>query len=166
MKQMVLFSSKPVLAGCMLLLLIAGWACSANNKKAAEIAQASKDSAEACTPIKDPNNPKPMALMMRQMATDADSIRAGILQGIIPDSLKYPFLRFYLVEPTDPGVLEPQFFENARLYQEAYRSLMKTDRHEMINAYNATIAACINCHQRYCSGPLKRINKLPITGLP
>jgi hypothetical protein len=163
---MALFFSKTALASCMPLLLMAGWACNTSEKKAAKIAQASRDSAEACTPIKDPNNPKPMALMMRQMATNADSIRAGILMGIIPDSLKYPFLRFYLVEPTDPGVLEPQFFENARLYQQAYRSLMNTDKAEMINAYNATIAACINCHQRYCSGPLKRINKLPITGLP
>lgn len=166
LKQMALFYSKPAIYACVFLLLFASWACGSGDKTAETNTPTTSDSADACVPIKDPNNPKPMALMMRMMAANADSIRAGILQGIVPDSLRYPFLRFYLVEPTDPNVLEPQFFENARLYQESYRSLMQTNKREMIQAYNATIAACINCHQRYCSGPLKRINKLPITMVP
>lgn len=103
-----------------------------------------------------------MALMMRQMVANADSIRLGLLAGIQPDSSRYPFLRFYLAEPTDPNVLEPRFFENARLFQEAYLNMMRSPKKEMISAYNATITACINCHEQYCSGPLKKIHKLPI----
>src|ERR1700710_1114867 len=51
--------------------------------------------------IKDPNNPKPMALMMRQMADNAQQMKSLIEKGEKLDSLKFPFLRFHLVEPTD-----------------------------------------------------------------
>ncbi len=70
-------------------------------------------------------------------------------------------MRFYLVEPTDPGVLEPQFYENARLFQEAYQALFKHPK-EQIKYHNLVIGKCINCHENYCSGPLKRIRKLLI----
>jgi hypothetical protein len=128
------------------------------NEKAKEI----KDSAASCKPIKDPNNPKPMALMMRQMALNADSMRAQLIRGEFIDSLKYPFLRFYMVEPTDPEVLQPQFYENARLFQLTYKNQFHVSQKEQISAYNATIAACIHCHESYCNGPLKKIRKLPI----
>lgn len=139
------------------------WACNQASKP--EQTAETKSEATSCesnATIKDPNNPKPMALMMRQMAANADSIKATIMRGEKPDSLKYPFIRFYLVEPTDPNVLQPQFFENARLFQTAYRDLMsaKTDHKQY---YNLMINACVKCHEQYCSGPLKRIRKLPIT---
>ncbi len=112
--------------------------------------------------IKDPNNPKPMALMMREMAKNAQLIKELIAKGEQVDSLKFPFIRFYLVEPTDPSVLEPQFYENARLFQEAYKALFKHPK-EQTKYYNLVIGKCVNCHQSYCSGPLKRIRKLIIT---
>lgn len=125
--------------------------------------QKEADSLKACTAtIKDPNNPKPMALAMRTMASHADSIRAMILRGEKPDSADFPFIRFYLLEPTDPNVLEPQFFENARLYQQAYRDFYAHPK-EPVKYFNLLINGCIHCHESYCSGPLKRIRKFPIT---
>lgn len=131
----------------------------ASQEKSDSIAIA--DSLAACTPIKDPNNPKPMALMMRLMAANADSMRSQLLRGENLDSLKYPFIKFYLVEPTDPNVLEPKFFDNARLFQEAYKQLFANPK-EQKKYYNLLINSCINCHESYCSGPLKRIRKFPI----
>jgi hypothetical protein len=138
------------------------WACNQSTTQVAENASKDSTTAECETEtIKDPNNAKPMALMMRQMAIQADSIKTLIVRGEKPDSLRYPFIRFYLVEPTDPNVLEPQFFENARLFQEAYRNLMSADNNHK-QYYNLMINACVKCHESYCSGPLKRIRKLPI----
>jgi hypothetical protein len=111
--------------------------------------------------IMDPNQPKPMALMMRLMANNADSMKKLILNNEKLDSLVFPFLRFYLVQPTDPDVLEPQFYENAKQFQAAYKSLF-TYPTEQKKYYNLMIGQCISCHQSYCSGPLKRINKMPI----
>jgi hypothetical protein len=138
------------------------WACNQSTTHVSENASKDSTTAECETEtIKDPNNAKPMALMMRQMAIQADSIKSLIVRGEKPDSLRYPFIRFYLVEPTDPNVLEPQFFDNARLFQEAYRNLMSADNNHT-QYYNLMINACVKCHESYCSGPLKRIRKLPI----
>jgi hypothetical protein len=112
--------------------------------------------------IMDPNQTKPMALMMRTMVKNAGLMREQIQKGETLDSLKFPFIRFYLVEPTDPSVLEPVFFENARLFQQAYHDLFRHPA-EQTKYYNLMVGKCINCHESYCSGPLKRIRKLMIT---
>jgi hypothetical protein len=111
--------------------------------------------------IMDPNNPKPMALMMREMVKNADRMKSKLEKGEKLDSADFPFLRFYLVEPTDPNVLEPQFFENARLFQESYKAIFAHEQ-EQRKYYNLMISRCVKCHESYCSGPLKRIRKLPL----
>ena len=144
--------------------LILGWqSCNQTDSQKKETATTPviTKEAKACTPIKDPNNPKPMALMMRMMAANADSMRSQLLRGESLDSTNYPFIKFYLVEPTDPNVLEPQFFENARLFQQAYKNLFAKPK-DQIKRYNLLINSCIKCHESYCSGPLKRIRKFPI----
>ena len=126
-------------------------------------AKSKEDSLASCSnsTIMDPNNTKPMALMMRQMVINADSMKQRIMRNEVLDSLQFPFIKFYLVEPTDPNVLEPNFFEKSRLHQAAYLELFKHPK-EQIKYYNLMIASCVSCHKDYCSGPLKRINKLPI----
>lgn len=108
--------------------------------------------------IKDPNNPKPMAIMMRQMVIYMDTMNSYLQRKKKLDSTQFPFLRFYLVEPTDPSVLEPKFFENAKLFQDAYNDLFKHPEDQK-NYYNLVIGKCVNCHESYCNGPLKRIKK-------
>jgi hypothetical protein len=133
------------------------YACSENKKTIPVNPDSTIDSVDAeceTETIKDPNNPKPMALMMRQLAANADSMKQQIIRGEQLDSTRYPFIKFYLVEPTDPNVLEPQFYENARLFQEAYIALFKHPK-EQVKYHNLVIQKCI-------SGPLKRIRKLLI----
>lgn len=143
----------------LLILLVAG--CDKSEKK---VSKSTQDSAALCKPVIDPNNPKPMALMMRQMAANADTLRSLVIAHQPLDTNRFPMLRFYLVQPTDESVLVPQFFENARLFQTTYKQLFKSSPSDRVNAYNAMIGACIQCHESYCHGPLKRIRKLPITG--
>jgi hypothetical protein len=134
----------------------------ANNENTEQVI-AKKDPKSTCSKptIMDPNTPKPMALMMRSMAANADSIKAKILRGEKLDSLQFPFIRFYLEEPTDKNVLEPTFFEHARVFQTAFHEVFKHPT-EQKKYYNLYIEKCVACHQNYCSGPLKRINKMPI----
>lgn len=148
------------------------FACGGNenkdNKRQADSSQVAIDTAKSdssCSTetIMDPNNPKPMALMMRALVKNASEMREKLKAGEKLDTASYPLVRFWLVEPTDPDVLEPQFFENARLFSESYKKLLAApDNASQIKAYNAVIGMCINCHESYCSGPLKRIRKLPI----
>lgn len=148
------------------LSLIAWSACSdeqTSSKSSTKVASKSEvDSNSSCekpTLTVDPNQTKPMALMMRQMVVNMDKMKSKLEAGERVQANDFPFLRFYLVEPTDPNVLEPQFYENARLFQEAYKQIFET-KGLQAKAYNAAISKCINCHQSYCSGPIKRIKKL------
>ena len=100
-----------------------------------------------------------MALMMRMMADNADSMKAQLLRGEHLDASHYPFMRFYAVEPTDTTVLTMQFYENARLFQQAYTDMLKTTSNQK-QLYNVVIGKCVNCHEMYCNGPLKRIRKM------
>jgi hypothetical protein len=134
-------------------------ACS--NNQTPKLSDASSPIANSGAVIKDPNQPKPMALMMRQMAANADTMKAKLLRGESVDSLSFPFIRFYLVEPTDKNVLEPQFYENANVFKIAHKAVFDHPK-EQKKYYNLMINACIGCHENYCSGPLRKINKMPI----
>ncbi len=111
--------------------------------------------------IKDPNNPKPMALMMRALAKNCDSMKVKLNRGESVDSLTFPIMPFWSAEPTDSSVLEPLFFDNAKQFQMAYTKLMQSQKSQKEN-YTTLINACINCHNSYCSGPLKKIRKLKL----
>ncbi len=111
--------------------------------------------------IKNPNHSKPMALMMRALANTADSIRVQLLADKTVDMSQYPLIKFWTVEPTDSSVLEPLFFENAKAFEAAYQKLIQEPQNQKEN-YQAVIHTCIQCHSTYCSGPLKRIRKLPL----
>lgn len=141
---------------------VAWFSCSNNRVNQTGSTNTKNDTGNCTTTtIIDPNNPKPMALNMRAMALQAENMKKLLAEGKMVDSVSFPFIKFYLSEPTDPGVLEPLFFENASLYEKAYYRLMRSKENQAEH-YNAMIGACINCHQSYCSGPLKRIRKLPL----
>lgn len=142
-------------------------ACTQNNKgnTAQQAAQDTIDSTETCvTPSakKYPNQDKPMALMMRQMADNAAKMKEKVLANEKITASDFPFIRFHLVEPTDPDVLQPQFFENARLLQVAHKNLINAPLINQKEMFTAYINQCISCHEIYCSGPLKRIRKFKL----
>jgi len=146
---------KRILAVLFVLVSVFVLACgeeSAPEKKAEECKQ---------DPVKDPNNPKPMALMMRSMANYCDSMRLDLLSGKTVDSVKYPLMPFQHAEPTDSANLVPLFYDNAEQFDVAYRKLMSSTENQREN-YTAVINSCVNCHNSFCSGPLRRIKKLPL----
>ena len=118
---------------------------------------------EACEQpaIKDPNDVKPMALMMRTMANYCDTMRLKINKGEQVDSVSFPLMPFRNAEPTDSSVLGTLFSDNATRFENAYRKLMQDKANQKEN-YTAVVAECTNCHNSFCSGPLKRIRKLTL----
>ena len=112
-------------------------------------------------PVKDPNDPKPMALMMRTMADYCDTMRLRLLAGGHVDSVQFPLMPFKTAEPTDSGNLVPLFYENAARFEAAWRTLM-ADTLTQQDDYSLVIASCVDCHNSFCSGPLRRIKKLPL----
>jgi hypothetical protein len=116
-------------------------------------------------PIQDPNEVKPMARMMRQMANMCDSMKLKLNNGLTVDSVQFPLMPFWMAEPTDSTVLEDLFFNHAKEFSMAWRTLMSDTQNQKVN-YTALINKCVSCHMSYCSGPLKRINKLPLDYTP
>lgn len=112
-------------------------------------------------PVMDPNEVKPMAMMMRTMANFCDTMRLKINKGELVDSVHFPLMPFRSAEPTDSSVLEQLFFDNATMFENAWHKLMRDKINQKEN-YTLVINACVLCHNSYCSGPLRRINKLPL----
>lgn len=152
---------KNLLIGTLFVSLCVLIACSGSNATKATAA----DDESCIKPVKDPNDVKPMALMMRTMADYCDSMRLEINAGKAVDSVKYPLMPFWTVEPTDSNVLETLFFSNAHQFAATYRQLMSSSENQKEN-YTAVINQCVHCHSSYCSGPLRRIKTLTLDYQP
>lgn len=130
-------------------------------EKSTEKTSTGKSCSTGESTVMDPNDVKPMALMMRQLANNCDSMRLKINKNRVVDSTEYGLPPFWTAEPTDSSVLEDLFFHNAESFAKAYRTLMSDSLHQKEN-YTAVIKQCIHCHSSYCAGPLRRINKLTL----
>lgn len=98
-----------------------------------------------------------MALMMRAIYDQSKTMRADLDSGKALDSSFYRFLEFHQLEPTDSTVLVEVFYEHNEKFKAAYEALLRSSDKP---AYNAMLTACVNCHEDFCPGPIKRINKL------
>lgn len=153
---------RKILLAFLFVCLCAVVSCSETSKQTSNDSVKSEE-AEDCdaNTIKDPNDVKPMALMMRTMADYCDTMRLKINKGEKVDSVAFPLMPFWSAEPTDSSVLETLFFDNAIIIQNAWRKLMSSPENQAAN-YTAVVDACVHCHSSYCSGPLKRIRKLKL----
>lgn len=117
--------------------------------------QASED--ENCVKPGSPMKMAPMAIAMRTMHAQSVQIKTAIDQGKTPT---VPVAeQFWKVEPTDSTVLTEDFFERAKLWETAWNNLRlapTADKHD------AMLNTCMNCHQEYCVGPMKKISKVYI----
>ncbi len=149
-----------ILSIIIALSILLFWACTDTTPdiKTTEKQAASCSNGET---IMDPNDTKAMALMMRTMANQCDSMRLDLLAGKRVDSIRYPLMPFEHAEPSDSSNLVPLFYENASLFASAYRTLM-SDTMQQTEHYTAMIQSCVHCHNSFCSGPLRRIRKLTL----
>lgn len=127
------------------LLLVA---CGETAQKAEEPAKASKSEVA---------DAKPMALMMRAIYEQSSAMRGKVEAGEALDSSFYRFLEFHQLEPTDSTVLVEVFYEHNQDFKKAFEDLLKASNKE---SYNAMLTQCVSCHEDFCPGPIKRINKL------
>lgn len=100
---------------------------------------------------------KPMALMMRAIYEQSSAMRGKVAAGEALDSSFYRFMEFHELEPTDSTVLIEVFYEHNEDFKKAFEDLLKASNKE---SYNAMLTQCVSCHQDFCPGPIKRINKL------
>lgn len=133
------------------LVLIAIVACAARTNN-----DAPASNAQDLTP------PSELALLMREMAAHADSVKAGLARG---DKKLPPYpagvKKLLTATPTKDMHIDPITFPTFGTdYQAKVDGLYKAARQDRTRAYNALVQSCANCHTTHCPGPMMRIKKM------
>ncbi len=121
----------------------------------------------ACQP-QSSNSPKPLnpngdselALLMRDMFEESDSLKRLVMDGKQLSGLK-KYQDIHSAIPTDPNVQGPVFEAFAEAYINSIEALEVSDSASVFN-FNHMVDQCMNCHTEFCPGPRKRIKKLYI----
>jgi len=107
-----------------------------------------------------PNGDSELALLMRNMFNESDSLKRLVLAGQRLTGLRR-FKEIHSAIPTDPEVTGPVFEAFAINYIESIKALEKSDSLKVFN-FNKMVDQCMNCHTEFCPGPKKRIKQLYI----
>ena len=134
------------------ILFIALWAFSCQQKTC--------DKPTIKRPI-NPNGDSELALLMRDMFEESDSLKQLVLDGNQLSGLK-KYQNIHSAIPTDPTVTGPVFEAFAEAYINSIKELEASDTNSVF-IFNKMVDQCMNCHTEFCPGPKKRIKKLYIT---
>lgn len=105
-----------------------------------------------------------LALLMRDIHANSKDWRASIISGDFETDSLYLFDALTQSTPTKAEVGGPAYEGFAAHYQQKLDSLMGIrDLSAAPEAYNNLVSACIQCHQSYCPGPVRTIEKLYIS---
>jgi hypothetical protein len=108
-----------------------------------------------------PNGDSELALLMRDMFTESDSLKQLVEAGNSLSGLK-KYENIHSAIPTDPTVKGPVFEAFAEAYINSLKELESTDSSSVFK-FNKMVDQCMNCHTEFCPGPKKRIKKLYIS---
>ena len=107
-----------------------------------------------------PNGDSELALLMRDMFEESDSLKQLVLDGKQLSGLT-KYQEIHSAIPTDPDASGPMFEAFATSYIESIKALEASDSTTVFN-FNNMVDQCMNCHTEFCPGPKKRIRKLYI----
>lgn len=107
-----------------------------------------------------PNGDSELALLMRDMFEESDSLKQLVVAGNQLSGLK-KYEEIHSAIPTDPTVTGPVFEAFSLAYVNSIKELESSDSSTVFN-FNKMVDQCMNCHTEFCPGPKKRIKKLYI----
>lgn len=147
-----------IIIGCLLASFFV--ACNSENEKQVE---KSCDAEEVEVSPINPNGDSELALLMRNLYFETDSIKKLIVndEGNISDEFIAELERIHTASPTDPEVKTAQFTAFNELMINQAKALKETTDNKK-ELFNQFVNRCIDCHQVVCPGPIKRIKKLVI----
>lgn len=131
-----------------------------------ETAESKSDSASSCKKSLNPNGDSELALLMRKLANWNDSTKALFVKDSVLTSAQLTppsdYNTIFTAKKTDPSIDQELFTSLARHYAsqvEQFRT-SPSDRATQVKNFNSMVNACVSCHENFCGGPLKRINKM------
>jgi hypothetical protein len=110
-----------------------------------------------------PNGDSELALLMRKMFEDGEDIKKLITnnEGNITEEYIAELEKIHTAIPTDANVKTPEFEAYTKLMIQEANLLFSNDSNR-VQGFNNLVNRCIECHQSFCPGPIKRIKKLTI----
>lgn len=110
-----------------------------------------------------PNGDSDLALLMRKMFEEGEDVKKLITnnEGNITEEYIAELERIHTATPTDADVKTPEFEAYTKLMIDEANLLFSNDSNR-VQGFNNLVNRCINCHQSFCPGPIKRIKKLTI----
>ncbi|MCE2773442.1 MAG: hypothetical protein LW750_08390 [Bacteroidetes bacterium] len=120
----------------------------------------SNDSAKCAPDEVNPNGTAELAVIMRGLADHSEAMKTAIQKGealpLQPEILE----RLKTADRTDKNIDVQVYNSHADAYLAQMSQLYGAAQEERPKYFNATIDACISCHENFCHGPIKRIRKL------
>ncbi|MDB4678239.1 hypothetical protein OAE93_00760 [bacterium] len=107
-----------------------------------------------------PNGDSELALLMRNMFSESDSLKQLVVTGKPLSGLKR-FEDIHTAIATDPTVRGPVFDAFSAAYIIAIKELESSDSASVLK-FNNMVTQCMNCHSEFCPGPRKKIKQLYI----
>ncbi|MBL4668632.1 MAG: hypothetical protein JKY30_05160 [Flavobacteriales bacterium] len=135
---------KKMILGCFLASLF--FACNSETSNKNEEASCEKKVVTDNTP----NDDSELALLMRKLYLDADSIKQLIVnkEGTISDEFITELETVHSAIPTDPDVKTPEFKAfNELLINQA--KVLQEDSANRVEGFNQFVNRCIDCHQSF-----------------
>ena len=143
-----------IIVGCFLASLF--FACSVDKNE-------QKVSCTTTSAI-NPNGDSELALLMRQLRLNTDSLKQLIetKKGNISNEYIAELERAHTAIPTDPNVKTPEFTAYNNIIINQAKAVQAASDENRIKEFNKLINSCVNCHLRFCPGPIMAIQKLNI----
>ncbi|TAE18932.1 MAG: hypothetical protein EAZ95_03070 [Bacteroidetes bacterium] len=110
--------------------------------------------------VKYPNKDSELALLMREMESEAMTMREAIKKGEEPKDLRTRFEAILTAQSTEASMKTPAFQVMAKNYLKSLNKVYEAPKEERLEKYTLMINDCMNCHKAQCPGPLVRIKKL------
>jgi hypothetical protein len=109
-----------------------------------------------------PNGSAELALLMRSMFDDGMRMKADIMAGKKTTS-QQDYKRMHTATATQPEeTTTPEYKLFAAAYEAAMEDLNAAPAGEQRGPYTHVVNTCIQCHQQFCTGPIRRIRKMEL----
>ena len=102
-----------------------------------------------------------MAILMEQMYVDNERLKQRIINGDTIGKFPNHFLKIHSSVMTDKQENDNFFKQHAAAFIQAQEQIYKDPKNAKEH-FNASIDACVKCHEVKCGGPIVRIKKLHI----
>lgn len=102
-----------------------------------------------------------MAMLMEQIYADNERLKQRIIAGDSIGEFPQHFLKIHKAVMTDKQENDDFFKSHATMFIASQELIYKDPNHAKEH-FNASIDACVACHEVKCGGPIVRIKKLYI----